>query len=321
MRISIAMTTYNGAKYLQEQLDSFSYQSRQPDELVACDDGSTDATLEILEDFRQQAPFDVRIYCNAVNLGYTKNFEKALSLCTGDVIFLSDQDDVWFCEKIETMTEMLAMRPDIFVLQADMLLADEEMKVTPYTQLGNIITLGQSADAFVAGCGTAIRKAWLDVALPFPVQLLTHDNWIHRLALPLGVRAIHDKPMQYYRRHRANSSNGFASKPVRMTKLNVFRSHGLRDATDGWLNELERMKETLSRLNERAVMLQGLGLFDRQSAAMVVLFRQMEDLNVRVQNMALPRFKRWLPILAMWLRGGYGHFSGWKSAVKDVLRP
>ena len=320
MRISIAMTTYNGAKYLQEQLDSFLYQTRQPDELVVCDDGSTDGTLEILEDFRRQAPFAVRVYRNQTNLGYTKNFEKALKLCTGEIIFLSDQDDVWFCHKVETMAEILAIRPEIFVLQTDMVLADEFMNPHPYTQLGNIIAVGQSQDMFVAGCGTAVRREWLDEVLPIPSDVVTHDNWLHRLALSLGVRELHFSPLQYYRRHGDNASNSLISKPVMMTEMDAFYAHGLRDATGGWLNELQRVKATISRLNERAATLRSLALMGRRAAAMVVLVRHMKDLNSRIHNMTIPRSKRWLPVLVMWLRGGYRNFAGWKSVAKDIVR-
>ena len=96
MKASIALATYNGERYLQEQLNSFLHQTRLPDEIIACDDCSTDRTMDILESFAISALFAVYIYRNAINLGYTKNFERAISLCSGDVIFLSDQDDVWF---------------------------------------------------------------------------------------------------------------------------------------------------------------------------------------------------------------------------------
>ncbi len=94
LRISIAMCTYNGARFLPEQLASFAAQERLPDELVVCDDGSTDATMEILQDFAATALFEVRVERNPQNLGFVRNFEKTLSLCTGDIVFLSDQDDV-----------------------------------------------------------------------------------------------------------------------------------------------------------------------------------------------------------------------------------
>lgn len=321
MKISIAMATYNGAKYLQEQLDSFVAQTRQPDELVVCDDVSTDTTVDILESFRQQAPFTVRIYRNEKNLGYIKNFEKALSLCTGDIIFLSDQDDVWFNNKIAEMAAILDIRHDIFVLQADMVLADENMNPTSYTQLGNILSVGHSPDIFLAGCGTAIRKEWLDLALPIPAEVAAHDNWIHRLALVLDVRVIHGKPLQYYRRHGDNASRGYASRPVKMTQLDTFRQHGFRDATTGWRRELERIKASWLRISESTETLKKLGLSDRQATAMKTLNRRMENLNHRIEMMALSRVERLPRVLGMWSGGGYSDFAGWKSAVKDLIRP
>ncbi|HIE59179.1 MAG TPA: glycosyltransferase, partial [Hydrogenothermaceae bacterium] len=94
MRISIALATYNGDTYLQDQLNSYIAQERLPDEMVVCDDVSKDETVAILEAFQKVAPFEVQIIKNETNLGYTKNFEKALSLCSGDIVFFSDQDDV-----------------------------------------------------------------------------------------------------------------------------------------------------------------------------------------------------------------------------------
>src|SRR5213080_381833 len=98
--LSVALCTYNGAAYLGEQLDSIVAQSRPPDELVVCDDGSTDETVEVLETFLAEAPFPVRLQRNEANLGFVKNFEQAISLCTGDFVALSDQDDVWMPGKL-----------------------------------------------------------------------------------------------------------------------------------------------------------------------------------------------------------------------------
>ena len=87
MKISIALCTYNGAKFLQEQLDSIAFQTRIPDEMIICDDQSKDSTLEILKNFVSKASFPVRLFLNEKNLGSTKNFGKAIGLCTGDIIF------------------------------------------------------------------------------------------------------------------------------------------------------------------------------------------------------------------------------------------
>ena len=93
--LSVAMCTYNGSRHLSEQLESIGTQTRLPDELVICDDCSSDDTIRIIERFSASAPFAVRLEINTQNLGSTKNFEKAIRLCQGDLIALADQDDVW----------------------------------------------------------------------------------------------------------------------------------------------------------------------------------------------------------------------------------
>jgi glycosyltransferase involved in cell wall biosynthesis len=98
---SIVMATYNGEKYLSEQLDSFCKQSVLPDELVVSDDNSKDATKEIILNFAKTAPFKVLFVENNHNSGVVKNFENALKHAKGDIIFFSDQDDYWLSNKIE----------------------------------------------------------------------------------------------------------------------------------------------------------------------------------------------------------------------------
>jgi glycosyltransferase involved in cell wall biosynthesis len=107
MNISIAMCTYNGARYLQQQLDSIALQTVAPGELIICDDGSTDSTLHIVGDFAKTAPFPVRLHKNSRNLGYSKNFEEAIGRCSGDLIALSDQDDLWHPQKLATLSSLL----------------------------------------------------------------------------------------------------------------------------------------------------------------------------------------------------------------------
>src|ERR671927_271278 len=107
-KFSVAMCTYNGARFVREQLASIAAQTRPPDELVVCDDCSTDATLECIREFARTAPFPVRVVENEKNAGSTKNFERAVELCEGDFIALADQDDVWLPEKLQRLEEVLA---------------------------------------------------------------------------------------------------------------------------------------------------------------------------------------------------------------------
>jgi glycosyltransferase involved in cell wall biosynthesis len=126
MRISLAMCTYNGARYLQEQLESFASQSLLPDELVVCDDGSTDGTPGVLDDFASRARFPVRIFRNKENLGYVRNFAQSISLCVGDIIALSDQDDFWYPNKLSQLSAAFERTESIGGIFSDGELMDEE---------------------------------------------------------------------------------------------------------------------------------------------------------------------------------------------------
>ena len=102
MTVSVALCTYNGETYLRPQLDSILAQSVVPDEIIVCDDISKDATVQILEEYKNQFP-QIRIFVNPENLGFIKNFEKAINLCTKDIIVICDQDDLWETDKISTI--------------------------------------------------------------------------------------------------------------------------------------------------------------------------------------------------------------------------
>ena len=111
--LSVALCTYNGARYIREQLESILNQTMKVDEIVVCDDGSTDDTLAIIESLREDSPTDIRIYRNEKNIGPSLNFQKAINLCKGDLVFLSDQDDVWSSEKVATIADYFDKKPNI----------------------------------------------------------------------------------------------------------------------------------------------------------------------------------------------------------------
>src|SRR5260221_14241396 len=123
--VSIAMATYNGQKYIQRQLDSLAAQTRIPDELVICDDGSEDDTIAIVESFARSAPFPVKIHRNDVRLGYRANFMRAAGLCRSDLIAFSDQDDYWRPNKIEASLQPFC-DPEVILVyhNADVVAAD-----------------------------------------------------------------------------------------------------------------------------------------------------------------------------------------------------
>ncbi len=158
MKTSIAMATFNGAEYLQEQLESFLAQTRLPDELIVCDDGSEDDTLAILHAFQKTAPFHVEISENQTRLGCTKNFEKAASLCTGDLIFFSDQDDVWFENKLEVMIQFMENHPQVMVAVNDAEIVDEKLLPSGLLKSHQVLALGLQITSMHPGCCMVFRS-------------------------------------------------------------------------------------------------------------------------------------------------------------------
>lgn len=116
MNLSVALCTFNGEKFLEEQLDSILSQTVLPNEIIVCDDVSEDSTFEILQKYQNQYPSIFQIHRNNENLGYVKNFEKAMVLCSGDLILLCDQDDVWKKDKIESIQNTIIENPKINVI-------------------------------------------------------------------------------------------------------------------------------------------------------------------------------------------------------------
>lgn len=208
--ISIAMCTYNGARFLREQLDSFSCQTRLPDEVVICDDGSTDETLAILEDWAKTVPFKVQIVKNDRNLGFAKNFEKAIGLCENDILFLADQDDIWLPEKIERMAKVMETSPQLVLLYGNALFFSEKdpigtnllrntQKRFPYYNSA-FQTRNTIRNPFPTGCLAAVRKSFLTQIMPIP-EGWGHDTWFYTLARDFGEILTLNDILVRYRRH------------------------------------------------------------------------------------------------------------------------
>lgn len=125
MRLSVALCTYNGAKYIKEQLHSILNQTMPVDEIVVCDDGSADETIEIIERIAENVSTEIRVFQNKRNLGFKENFFNAINKCRGELVFLSDQDDVWCPQKVETIMRWFDAHADKKVVFTDALLIDE----------------------------------------------------------------------------------------------------------------------------------------------------------------------------------------------------
>lgn len=326
-KISVAMATYNGSQHLEEQLASLLAQTRLPSELVICDDGSTDATVEILRSFAAKAPFEVRIERNASNLGVLRNFEKALSLCRGEIVFLSDQDDYWLPDKIARIVDLFEARPEALVALNDKRITDEDLTPTDATMLSNIRGFGSPDSCFVAGCCSAFRREWLEIALPIPDGPPAHDSWLAGLAHRLEVVAICEEPLQLYRRHGSNVSQNVYSNGRQVglndrlaTEFSALRGDTAAAQVAYWDHFLGWHRAERTRIEERSGRLAELGLASSAAAALATIDRQIAAEQERRRFAALSRPGRIAPVWRLWRAGGYSAFSGWKSAVKDVIQ-
>src|SRR5580698_758538 len=189
-RISVAMCTYNGERFLQKQLDSITKQTRLPDEMVVCDDKSTDRTVAMVREFRASASWPVQIFENEHNLGSAANFERAIRLCTGDLIALSDQDDIWYPNRLERSQQELTAHADAGLVFSDADVIDDQdrqQEKTLWQRLGfagkreRELLEGQylvlAKHRFVTGATVMFRASLRDRFLPIGAGWI-HDEWI-----------------------------------------------------------------------------------------------------------------------------------------------
>lgn len=315
------MATYNGAKHLPEQLESFVQQTRKPDELVAYDDGSSDQTLEILRAFAERAPFPVHVHRNNTNLGFVKNFEKVMLACTGDLIALSDQDDVWLPTKLARHEQVFHLYPRAMVVLNDQAICDEMLRPAGSTVLGNFLAMGLDETSFVAGCCTTIRSAFLDVIAPIPAGTKGHDTWISELATLTSSRHLIRESLQLYRRHTRTVSHSVASQIRSVTPLDLLKAYGLRDARPGWRDDIDVIARYVERLSSLRPALRTLGLDAFAERSLARLARKSECIRRRIEIASVPRWRRSARVLAFWMSGGYDELARWKSAAKDLVRP
>ncbi|HEX8241603.1 MAG TPA: glycosyltransferase [Allosphingosinicella sp.] len=319
------MATYNGARYLPEQLASLAAQERLPDELVITDDDSTDDTAKIVETFAASAPFPVRFSSNPERLGVRDNFQRALGLAKGDILLLCDQDDLWFPSKIRRLAGLLEQETSALLVMNDKIITDEDLRPSDTTMLSNMRNYGASTSLFVAGCCSAFRRSWRDIALPMPEGIAHHDVWIIGLAHDLGVVRLCEEPLQYFRRHGTNASQAryYANRRVsRIERILWDMALLVRKKADGqkeqWEEEALWATAKAARLRERETELAGLGLGEAAAALRDRMTRRAASLRERSRLASLGIVGRTTGGLKFWRRGGYAEFAGWKSLVMDL---
>jgi glycosyltransferase involved in cell wall biosynthesis len=319
-KISIAMAVYNGERFIREQLESFVRQTRLPDELVVSDDASTDRSVEIVSEFVKRAPFPVRLLANERNVGCSKNFEHAIEACTGDLIFISDWDDVWHPEKLLSMERVFRASPTVGVAICDWQVVDENLRPVdgearflktisrnPWcsaTALAN----GSAFNHWLppAGCCSAFRAKFKPLILPFP------DG-------PEFRRGYYDYFLLWT--IICSGSAGLALVPG---KLVQYRRHGLAMNVASQA-QAEKIRPSLRSDSRNLYLLRP--VIDRIQSDVADSFCVSPALRARVlrhwsRRCSLPRrrFARVPAVLGELLSLRYHRFSsGFVTAAKDLL--
>ena len=314
------MCTFNGAAWVEQQLESIAAQERLPDELVICDDQSSDGTLELLKKFAAAAPFPVRILSNDIRLGVAGNFSQAISLCGGDFIALADQDDRWGPRKLSVLERCLIDQPAVGIVFSDANLVDEALLPlgtrlwdTLYLDLlqRSRLTNGQAIQVLtrtnvVTGATTMFRSCFKDMILPIP-SCWIHDGWIALLISAASICAMVDEPLVDYRQHARQQIGARRASFLDQVRIGMemdeayFRLEALR-----WLEAYRR-----------AAAYRQMFRFPEEDLATIAEKARFSQDRYR---MRLESVDRWEAIARHWAEGDYHTMAwGWKSLLQDVV--
>lgn len=332
MHISVAMATYNGERYLEEQLRSIAAQHLLPAELVVSDDGSTDTTLEILSAFARHAPFPIRILPRHDRLGFADNFLHAAAACSSDLVAFSDQDDVWLPHKLATAHGRLTADGSLLAMHRLTLVDDDLVPYGIHDQgiERDMCFAPLALDPYITGWGNTMLFH-RDLALLIPrterprqpeaQRPLSHDTWIYVLAAALGrVSHIHE-PLILYRQHEANiygvaSVGGSWARLA--ARLNAIRTIPLATHRERVIFDT-RMTDLLAALARQAAS--GWRSVAANAAARFAERAERRSRRVSLYDAASirTRIACWIDMLRVSPRSDEARTARRRSAIKDLL--
>ena len=276
LSVSVAMATYNGASFLDAQLASIAAQTRTPDELVVCDDASSDGTVEIIQRFARQAPFEVRLIRNEQRLGYEENFMKAARCCRGDVIAWSDQDDVWMPAKLARCLHEFEQDPDVLFVEHSTQIGvgnnggeplvsgplgkywsrRRELRILRRHSVYTPASLPLELYSWGHSCVVSRRVLELGDTLATTIpgvfgQFSGHDTWTLTLATAAGKAVLLPDVLVQYRQHGSQRAGAYtAAAPPRSLATRVAQSAARRPSA-----VLDRLEAYATRAFFRASVL------------------------------------------------------------------
>jgi glycosyltransferase involved in cell wall biosynthesis len=271
MKISVAFIVYNGAQYLRTQLDSILAQTYKVDEIIVCDDASSDNTKEILEEYKNKHPNLFFIHYNTENIGPTKNIEKAIQACTCELILLADQDDYWEAHKVETIIKYFEQNPTMngVFTNGSLMNSKGELdnkyslwdvmsfpykKIKSKTELNNSLKLYiNTVENTVTGATLAIRNNLPFLKQPFPIiKNLVHDRWLAINLAEYNSLGILVEKLIRYRIHSAQAIGGMTENIEKYIELNA----NLLEGTPNINNSITSFKDLRYILNKIETNLQ-----------------------------------------------------------------
>ena len=288
--------------------------------MIVSDDASTDGTWEIVRRFAEQAPFPVRVSRQEVNVGVTRNFESAIRHCDGDWIALSDQDDVWYADKLRVLESALAGDPQAGIVFTDADVVDEDLRPLSHSLWDTAdfnekkrqqARRGSLFDVLlwrnvITGATMAFRAGVRDVVLPIPDGWV-HDGWIGLIAAATGRVAMVEQPLIKYRQHTGNQ--------IGVEKLTFSRRVDLVMRIP--LCDYVRQRHLFEAVRERLV---SLGVERQQRDLLSRLERKLAHLAAR-ERLPGPRWRRLPTVGRELLALNYHRYSsGWLSALKDIAQ-
>lgn len=317
--ISVALCTYNGGTYLTEQLRSLAAQQRLPDELVVCDDGSTDASVDVVREFASRAPFPVRLEIQPRRLGARANFARAIELCRGTWIALCDQDDVWRPDKLYRQGEILASDPAVGLVFSDAELVDADgrslgarlWQAVRFTRDEQSQFYGGRESAVllrhnvISGATAVFRSDLRELVLPI-AEGWVHDGWIALLAAAVARCVPIAEPLIAYRQH--------PRQQIGERKRSLYQQY-LRGKTKT-ASDFQLVADNYAAAGRRLATVSG-GLRDPHLLA--ALDAKVAHYRAKAV-MRGPRRWRMPLVLRELLRGHYRHYSsGWRSLAQDLF--
>lgn len=328
VRISVALCTYNGAKYLKEQLDSLLAQTHLPCELQIGDDGSTDETIVMLDAFKRQAPFPVHVTVNEFNLGYGENFIRTAQRCSGNWIAFCDQDDIWLSHKLQRCAQLIGGGPaDLALVAHNAMTVAESGEETgflsswpPYAVHPH---LSLPANWEAHGIQLVFRSD-LITAIPTSGRGLfwtessrdAHDSWVSLMASVTGSIILTGQPLAIYRRHSANVSNLLKKPSGLREKLRPI----LRNNWRAYAFEAAKMILIADDLQERAQVVSVTHLREALQNASAGYERLSQTWDTRAALHREESFRARIGLFMDLLRSGSYSRSGFGLGQREVYK-